>query len=217
MTGETIVINPKTINSHRVKRIKLNHGTASKQRGTSVSSTTDPTSFDEVEDGEEHCTLRDADEIKSIRVGRASGHDRGIDSLTTETAHAVIADSSSVASSDSRTPLVPLMDQLVSPSESNNGRRHNAANPNVDFSSAPSDSVGLAWWVAQQLTHFQVENQEPEAGYILQRTTSHQPGIQTRRSNADLGISQRAEREKQREDNRERKKRWRETHAERSQ
>ena len=92
-------------------------------------------------------------------------------------------------------------------------------NPEIDLSSAPADPIELAIWVAQQISHFQDEGRdsmELDDGQNRSRLLSHPPGIYSRRLDEDNDPTKVAEREKLREENRERKKRWRLSNTERS-
>ena len=91
--------------------------------------------------------------------------------------------------------------------------------PSIDFSSAPLDPIELAWWVAQQIKHFhssKSELLEEEADEGSLNVIPHLPGLHNRHSDSDLVPLQITERERLRGENRERKKRWRESNAERS-
>ncbi|KAI9817378.1 MAG: hypothetical protein M1832_004685 [Thelocarpon impressellum] len=90
--------------------------------------------------------------------------------------------------------------------------------PDVDFSSAPSDPTELALWVAQQISSFgegargSAESDSSERRRLL----LHPPALYTRRYDEDDDPEKVADRERVREENRERKKRWRESNAERN-
>ncbi|KAI9835990.1 MAG: hypothetical protein M1838_005170, partial [Thelocarpon superellum] len=91
--------------------------------------------------------------------------------------------------------------------------------PDVDFSSAPSDPTELALWVAQQISSFGEGGRgsaETDASQGQQPAPSHPPGIYGRRLDDDDDPTKAAERERIREENRERKKRWRESNTERN-
>ncbi|MCJ1471759.1 hypothetical protein MMC13_000399 [Lambiella insularis] len=91
--------------------------------------------------------------------------------------------------------------------------------PKINFSSAPSEPIELAWWVAQQVAHFHEEravSAELETQEGQRRSSVHPPGIHARLSDGHLDASQIANREKLRGENRERKKRWRESNTERN-
>ena len=144
-----------------------------------------------------------------------------MDALAAQAAQTVIADSGpNPISIDNGSVTLPSPRGTSSsrPELENNGAVY-SGDPNIDFSSAPSDPIELAWWVAQQITHFQPD------GYAAsdlalddgQQTTASPPqGLGTRPSNGGLPSRETAEREKLREENRERKKRWRESNTERS-
>lgn len=91
--------------------------------------------------------------------------------------------------------------------------------PQIDLASAPADPTELAIWVAQQISHFQDDGRYPTEIDDYQhrsRLLSHPPGIYGRRLDEDSDPAKVAEREKLREENRERKKRWRLSNTERS-
>lgn len=83
----------------------------------------------------------------------------------------------------------------------------------VDFSSAPSDPVELALWVAQQISHFQQPRRDSAADPDEQPSSapSQAQSPEAIQANEDPAVAM--ERERQRFENRERKKRWRESNA----
>ena len=91
--------------------------------------------------------------------------------------------------------------------------------PDINLSSAPTDPIELTWWVAQHLTHFQnTAGVDPE---VDSRRRNQTPPTRPLRKlhnvpNHDMEQRQVSERERVREDNRERKKRWRASNTERS-
>ena len=93
------------------------------------------------------------------------------------------------------------------------------AAPDVDFSSAPSDPTELALWVAKQISNFGEggrDSVDSEGSAPRSRHMGHPPAMYNRRFDDDDDPTKVAERERVREENRERKKRWRESNAERS-
>jgi hypothetical protein len=99
------------------------------------------------------------------------------------------------------------------------GGRWTLTAPEVDFSSAPSDPIQLAWWVAQQISHFQESgsnDQEPDADDEGDGSPYRTAALHTQLSNSHLSPHRATRQEKVKEDNRERKKRWREVNTERS-
>ena len=91
--------------------------------------------------------------------------------------------------------------------------------PDIDFSSAPADPIELAWWVAQQITHFHSDSPDSakvESPGHPRQLSSQPPGKDSRQTDVNLDLRQTEERERLRSDNRERKKRWRESNVERS-
>lgn len=87
--------------------------------------------------------------------------------------------------------------------------------PDVDFSSAPSDPVELALWVAQQISHFQQPGDESNVE-LEHGSGSQSPALSPDPSQDNDDPALIIERARQRVENRERKKRWRESNAERS-
>lgn len=111
--------------------------------------------------------------------------------------------------------------------ELSNGTTHNAtelpasppdqsSNFEVDFSSAPSDPVDLALWVAKQISKFGNHPEDSAGIAYRQNSITHPPALQHRRFDEDDDPEIVAERERVREEARERKKRWRESNSERS-
>ncbi|KAI9764406.1 MAG: hypothetical protein M1835_007571 [Candelina submexicana] len=98
------------------------------------------------------------------------------------------------------------------------GRREQSIAPEIDFSSAPSDPTELAIWVARQVSLFgegrYSVGSEDEDG--RPRMHMHPPAAFNRRNDEDDDPIRVAERERIREENRERKKRWRQSNTERS-
>ncbi|KAI9838495.1 MAG: hypothetical protein M1837_002453 [Sclerophora amabilis] len=91
--------------------------------------------------------------------------------------------------------------------------------PDVDLSSLPSDPTEVALWVAKQISNFGDGvrgSAESELTPDRQKILMHPPAIYTRRFDEDDDPNKIAERERVREENRERKKRWRESNAERN-
>lgn len=142
-----------------------------------------------------------------------------IDALAAQAARTVLADSESLAIAGSRGDSESLDDMSPLSQELRDANPADCGNPNIDFSTAPSDPIELAWWVAQQITHFQTEVSEPpevRSDVGQKNSLSHPPGVRSRKSLADLEPQQVIEREKLRLENRERKKRWRGSNTERS-
>ncbi|KAI9762763.1 MAG: hypothetical protein M4579_000115 [Chaenotheca gracillima] len=94
-----------------------------------------------------------------------------------------------------------------------------AAQQDVDLSSVPTDPTEVALWVAKQISNFG-DGARGSDGLDMtperQRVLMHPPAIYTRRFDEDDDPTKVAERERVREENRERKKRWRESNAERN-
>lgn len=119
-----------------------------------------------------------------------------------------------------------MSDSNISPSHSQRGSGATAdASPpkdSIDFSSAPSDPVELAIWVAKQIRQFEVPivpgpEVESEPKDFRRSSLSHAPGVQIRhKSDEGADATVIAERDKQRDENRKRKQNWRGNHLERS-
>lgn len=91
--------------------------------------------------------------------------------------------------------------------------------PEIDFSSAPSDPTELALWVAKQISNFRDEGRDSmdmDEDEERRKLMMHPPGMYNRRFDEDNDPVKVAERERVREENRARKKKWRESNTERS-
>lgn len=97
--------------------------------------------------------------------------------------------------------------------------RSQTSAPEIDLSSAPSDPTELAIWVAKQISNFRDEGRDSmdmDEDEERRRLMLHPPGMYNRRFDEDNDPIKVAERERVREDNRARKKKWRESNTERS-
>ena len=142
-----------------------------------------------------------------------------IDALVTQAAQAVIATMSSQQHVEGDHDARPAVgDEAPANGLISTGDAQAASARDVDFSAAPSDPTELALWVAKQISNFgegardSVESESSER----QRHHLHPPASYIRRYDEDSDPTKAAERERVREENRERKKRWRESNAERS-
>ncbi|KAI9831134.1 MAG: hypothetical protein M1819_005222 [Sarea resinae] len=102
-----------------------------------------------------------------------------------------------------------------------NGARNvqGQASAEIDFSSAPSDPTELALWVAKQISNIRNEDRDSYDSEDLvarRRLMAQGPAIYNHRLDEDDDPAKAAERERIREENRERKKRWRQSNAERN-
>ncbi|KAH0552912.1 hypothetical protein GP486_006889 [Trichoglossum hirsutum] len=149
--------------------------------------------------------------------------------LATETARAAI---SVMASTADRGGAVGGSDSMsIAPKDTNqndnSGTQDSQAQQpkpaiDIDLSTAPSDPVDLALWVAKQISHFG-EHQRLSTGEGLEEDL---PGSQGRQDSGHLynrrqhedddNPEKAADRERVRVENRERKKRWRESNADRN-
>lgn len=91
--------------------------------------------------------------------------------------------------------------------------------PEIDLSSAPSDPTELAIWVAKQISNLSGEGRDSmdmDEDEERRKLMLHPPGMYNRRFDEDNDPVKVAERERVREENRARKKKWRESNTERS-
>lgn len=97
--------------------------------------------------------------------------------------------------------------------------RSQTSAPEIDLSSAPADPTELAIWVAKQISNFRDEGGDSMDGDEdegRRKLMLHPPGMYNRRFDEDNDPIKVAERERVREENRARKKKWRESNTERS-
>ena len=97
--------------------------------------------------------------------------------------------------------------------------RSHTSVPEIDLSSAPSDPTELAIWVAKQISNFREEGRDSmdmDEDEDRRKLMQHPPGMYNRRFDEDNDPIKVAERERVREENRARKKKWRESNTERS-
>ncbi|MCJ1387890.1 hypothetical protein MMC18_000733 [Xylographa bjoerkii] len=210
MNGDTITVNAPSHKGHRAKRIKIEQAIA---RSNLTTRRTVPERINRG-DGTHGDMVESVQGLTSngVHDNPLSKPDREVSAARVTQTHAHVEAQHNREHSTSSTPLSPKLAEHSSQNSSD-------SSSNIDFSSAPSDPIELAWWVAQQITHFhggQSESLEAEAEEGLPGVISHPPGVYTRHSDADLEPLQVAERERLRGENRERKKRWRETNAERN-
>lgn len=215
MNGDTITVNAPLQDGPRVKRIKIEHATINDNHDRRRSSQEQV-----YEDGHIEGGL-----IVRVKTPKLNGHDKdtlaGIDAgvQTQRSAQPVAAEYAALrVQHDGELSTSSTITSLLTIGTSNH-EQLSSITPNIDFSSAPSDPIELAWWVAQQIAHFHEErasSPDAETEEHQRRLLSHPPGVHTRHSDAHLDPLQIADKEKLRGENRERKKRWRETNTERS-
>ncbi|MCJ1404654.1 hypothetical protein MMC11_007880 [Xylographa trunciseda] len=212
MNGDTITVNVPSHKGHRAKRIKIEQAIA-RSNVTTRHTVSERTTRNSAKHGNTVETVQDSSLNESHKTAPPSKSDRGVS--TAGATHALqqgntnVEEQHDMEHSTSSTFLSPELAGTNTPNSPSN----------IDFSSAPSGPIELAWWVAQQITHIhsrQSESLDMEADEGPLSVISHPPGMHTRHSDADLEPLQMAERERLRGDNRERKKRWRETNAERN-
>ncbi|KAI9757003.1 MAG: hypothetical protein M1815_002338 [Lichina confinis] len=83
----------------------------------------------------------------------------------------------------------------------------------IDFRSAPSDPIELALWVAQQISHLQQPRRDSASDPDEQSSAAPSQSQSPEATQANEDPAMVMERERQRFENRERKKRWRESNA----
>lgn len=212
MNGDTIAVDTGYKDGHRVKRIKIeqvktgNKGLSMasglarlSQNGNTNGDTTEIVETMEVDTGGKGSSV-------GANMGTTLSH--AVHTLRAEPGSASIHTTSEdpvLSSHDSPKPGKPDKQDLLIPTTFN-----------TDLSTAPSDPKELAWWVAQQVTHFYRDSSESPVTDIedrSRRVLSHPPGVRARHSDAELEPEQFAKKQKQREEARERKKQWRESNA----
>ncbi|MCJ1282100.1 hypothetical protein MMC26_001423 [Xylographa opegraphella] len=214
MNGDTITVNPTAHKGHRAKRIKIEQTVARSNVTTRRT----------VSERMIRSNAIHEKTAESVQDSSSSGlHNTSLSQIHKDFSTAQFTDvlPAKHASGDEQhireysPPSTLFLPKLAVP-----GSRHSPEiSSNIDFQNAPSDPIELAWWVAQQITHFhssQSESPEVVADKATLGVISHPPGVCTRRSDTNLEPLQVAERERLRGENRERKKRWRETNAERN-
>ena len=198
---------------HRVKRIKTDDAVKGRVTGGSSTSRHTPNAAGSRNDVAMDLGLDNAHENERVDIAALAAH----------AAASVVADvnpTSSTKPTSANTKLVPSAKLTVrDPMEIEANCQPRPKNPQIDLTTAPADPTELAIWVAQQISHFQDEARDPtevDDDHHRSRLLSHPPGIYGRRLDQDSNPTKVAEREKLREDNRERKKRWRLSNTERS-
>ena len=215
MSADTFTVNTRHNDRHRMKRIKVE---GAKSRDTAMA---EVFGVDQPpQHGQAGKSTTDAFEIKATdgnymtTQNAINGDSLGAHIMDTNTSESALSSTQHKSQS------------LVSPSNHLPGAEGPTAEaksvstaPDIDFSSAPSDPIELAWWVAQQIIHFhsdvpasaKVENPE----YPLQHSSQlHEKDIC--QADVDLDLRQTGERAKLRSENRERKRKWRESNVEKS-
>lgn len=198
---------------HRVKRIRTDDTVKGRVTGGSPSSGRTP-----------NVAGSRNDVVMALGREDAQANDRfGVAVLAAHAAASVVADNDltnstkfTSASTRSVRSAKPIM---CNPMEIDTSGQPRPKIPQIDLASAPADPTELAIWVAQQISHFQDESRDPtevDDDQYRSRLLSHPPGIYGRRLDEDSDPAKVAEREKLREENRERKKRWRLSNTERS-
>ena len=217
MAGDTIVVNSRLEEGPRLKRLKT--GQAKAGDNTTIRF---PLAYSLQ-------GTRGATRQRNLKVNvmdtppkEANGDLDPQTSASVRAARAVIADAVSVET----TPSPPQTPKPVSPRHtpsrvlrSDTKAINESHAPDINLSAAPTDPIELTWWVAQHLTHFQ--NTTSLDVDIDSRKCNQTPSIRTLRKLPDSpphDMEQRhvSERDRVREDNRERKKRWRADNKERS-
>jgi hypothetical protein len=120
-----------------------------------------------------------------------------------------------------KTPSLRLRLAQGAQPESQSPRRSPAPKPHlIDFAVAPTDPTEFVWWFAHQIASVPsasgFNGADPLPGFDSMTSIMRPLSMFSQGPDHDPNIVREKEREKQRVDNRERKKRWRETNAERS-
>ncbi|KZF26178.1 hypothetical protein L228DRAFT_242604 [Xylona heveae TC161] len=204
---------------HRSKRIKVEEGT--EDQGVSalppaLNSTNDPTNFPSFE--QSHHTPDVNEEADTTPLGNG---ELDIAALANQAAESAIAD------------LGKAMELGMAASEADSHDTNHSHNEfkyhtditrpppssEIDFSSAPSDPTELALWVAKQISNIGNEDRDSmgfDDDATRRKMLSHPPAAYNRRFDDDDDPIRAAERERVREENRERKQRWRKSNYERN-
>ena len=215
MHGSTIVVNTTFNDGHRVKRIKLEQPRERRDSG-SISSLSNRRSVISNTNG--HPTLSDGT-VGTDAEPHTAKSSSSLEALSSQAAQTVVARTTPQVFNRTR-PISTLTEERAALQQKAGGiDAVSSNNQNIDFTTAPSDPIELAWWVAQQISHFQTD--VPDASQPLfenRQITTPDPLPEgcTRYSDEDVQLSELGEKEKLREDNRERKKRWRESNTEKS-
>lgn len=203
-SGDDYPISPRSLaGEHRSKRVKHEH----KARGEDPQDTTEPEPVAQMMDAKSDGDSEPGFDIEALAVeaarvamANARSHIHQNYDVTAESSLAAEHSQNGGMNGDDR-----VHHDTAMPSA-----------PDVDFSSAPSDPVELALWVARQISNFQQNGSDSTEDTERSRISTHPPALITRRLYDDDDPAKAAERERQREENRERKKRWRESNSERS-
>jgi len=212
MNGDTIALDTAYNDGHRVKRIKIEQVKAG-NKGMSRASGLARLSQIGNTNGD---TMEVIETMEVDTVGKATPAGLNMGTTLGQAGRAVRADPGSASLDTTRgNPVIPSHD---SPRLGNPDKQDSLTPTafNIDLSTAPSDPKELAWWVAQQVTHFYRGSSESPATDLddqSRRILSHPPGVHARHSDAQLEPEQIAKKKKLREEARERKKQWRESNA----
>ena len=212
MNGDTIALDPAYNDGHRIKRIKIEQGRAG-NRGISRASGLARLSQNGNTNGD---TLEVVETMEVDTVGKAMPVGVNMGTTLGQAAHAVRAEPGSASVDTIR--AIPFSSSHDSPKLAHPDKQDSLSPTafSIDLSTALSDPKELAWWVAQQVTHFYSDSFESPATDVddqSRRILSHPPGVHARHSDAELEPEQIAKRNKLREEARERKKQWRESNA----
>ena len=212
MNGDTIALETAYNDGHRAKRIKIEQVKAGNKgiprtSGLARLSHTGNTNGDMME-------VIETMEVDTVAKAKPVGANMGAALSHAVYAVGVVPGSASVHTTRDN-PVLSSHDVLKS-AKSDKQDSLALTSLNIDLSSAPSDPKELAWWVAQQVTHFYRDSSESpvtDADDQSRRFLSHPPGIHARHSDAELEPEQIVKKQKLREEARERKKQWRESNA----
>ncbi len=203
---------------HRTKRIKTED--TADVRGIYETEAPDHTATDELP--EVH-GKHSGDSMEIDQVNGGSNAQVDIDALVSNAAESAIEAYNDHA--DSPLSSRPTETSMDNPRHVSTGvekgvrSRSQTSAPDIDFSSAPSDPTELAIWVAKQISNFRDEGRDSmdmDEDEERRKLMMHPPGMYNRRFDEDNDPIKVAERERVREENRARKKKWRESNTERS-
>ncbi|KAI9879488.1 MAG: hypothetical protein M1830_008364 [Pleopsidium flavum] len=213
MAGQT-----DEIGGHRTKRIKTED--TADLRGIYEPEPLNNTATDELSEGQSKHAV-DSMDIDQVNGDRNAQVD--IDALASNAAESAMEafndpTDSSMASRPTGTSINDSRHASISFEKGFRSRSQTSA-PEIDFSSAPSDPTELAIWVAKQISNFRDEGRDSmdmDEDEERRKLMMHPPGMYNRRFDEDNDPIKVAERERVREENRARKKKWRESNTERN-
>ena len=215
MHGSTIVVNTMFNHGYRVKRIKLEQPKR-RRSSDSIRSSSNRLSVNRSAIGNPALSN---DVVETHAEPHGAESPSSLETLSSHAAQTVVAETTPQVFNSARPLSGPTRERATLCQEVG---RSDTVSPNdqtIDFTTAPSDPIELAWWVAQQISHFQTDVRDSSQLLFEDKqstTIDYPPEGCTRHSDEDVQLGELAEKVKLREDNRERKKRWRESNTEKS-